>query len=147
MTIVPVSRNRRYGALSRLPDRFDELFSRFLGQEPEIFGGGGWCPLLDISEKDDAVLVRAELPGMKADDIEITVDRSMLTVSGEKKDQSEDSGENYYHVERRYGQFQRTVSLPSEVDQDNIQASYESGVLTISLPKSAAAKPRKIPVK
>ena len=146
MALVPVSRRRH--SLARLPDRFDELFGRFFGEgESELFGGGGWCPALDIAEKDDSVVVRVELPGLKSEDIEISVDRNMLTVSGEKKDESETTGENSYHVERRYGKFTRTISLPGEVNTDKIEAAQHEGVLTITLPKSEAAKPRKISVK
>jgi len=146
MAMVPVSRTG-YG-LSRLPDRFDEFLNRFFGgSESELFGGGGWCPALDISEKDDSVVVRVELPGLKGDEIDISVDRNMLTISGEKKADSESSGENSYHVERRYGKFTRTISLPGEVDTAKIEAAQHEGVLTITVPKSEAAKPRKISVK
>jgi len=147
MALVPISRRRR-GGLATFPDRFDELMSRFFGPEgTELFGGGGWCPALDIIEHDDSVIVKVELPGMKADDIELSLDRNVLTISGEKKEETEETRDNYYHVERSYGKFQRAVSLPGEVDQNKIQAKCENGVLTVSLPKSEAAKPRKIEVK
>jgi len=146
MALVPVSRRRQ--GLVRWPDRFDELFNRFFGEaESELFAGGGWCPALDIAEKDDSIVVRVELPGLKAEDIELSVDRNMLTISGEKKDESEQAGENSYHVERRYGKFARTISLPSEVDTDRIEATQHDGLLTVTLPKSEAAKPKKITVK
>jgi len=148
MAMVPVSRRRRYGPLSQFPERFEDLFSRFFGEsDMELFGGGRWCPALDIAEKDDSVVVKVELPGLKAENIELSVDRNMLTVSGEKKDQTEENGENYYHVERRYGKFQRTISLPGEVNKDKIEANFRDGVLTITLPKAEEAKPKKIPVK
>ena len=145
MALVPI--NRRRSDLARWPERFDELFGRFFGAEPELFGGGGWCPALDIREKGDSLVVNVELPGMNAKDIDISVDRNMLTISGEKKEESESKEENRYHAERRYGRFQRTISLPAEVARDKIEASQNNGVLTITLPKSEEAKPRKVEVK
>jgi HSP20 family protein len=133
--------------LDRIPGAFDELVTRFFGSpDSPVFGGGAWCPALDIADQDDGVVVKVELPGMKAEDIDLSVDGNSLTISGEKKDCSEDEGGDYYHVERRYGTFQRTITLPSEVDADKIKATYNDGVLTVHLPKSESAKLRRIPV-
>jgi HSP20 family protein len=146
MALVPIT--RRVRELSRLPERWDDLFGRVLAPfDSELFGGGGWCPSLDIAEEGDSVIVKAELPGMTAGDVELSVDRNMLTISGEKKDESEQKDSNYYHVERRYGKFQRTISLPNEVDRDRIEAKMDNGVLTVTLPKSEEAKPKRIQVK
>jgi len=146
MAIVPISRARR--ELAAWPERFDDLLSSFFGRgATELLGGGNWYPTLDIADKGDSLVVEVELPGMKAEDIELSVDGNMLTISGEKKSESEQRNGNYYHVERSYGKFQRTISLPSEVDNDKIQAKAHHGVLTVTLPKSEQAKPRKIEVK
>jgi HSP20 family protein len=145
MALVPISRRTR--DLANIPDRWEDIFGRFLAPfEGEMFGGG-WFPSLDIAEKGEAIVVKAELPGMKADEIELSVDGNMLTVSGEKKDETKETKDNYYHVERRYGKFQRTIQLPSEVDKSKIEAKMEDGVLTVTLPRSEEAKPRKIQVK
>jgi len=127
----------------------DSLFNRFFGSDwpLEPFRPGYFWPVLDIAERDDEVLVKAEIPGMKAEDIDISVQGNVLTISGEKKESKEDKGEEYYHVERRYGTFRRDVNLSSAVDVDKIKAEYRDGVLTITLPKTEQAKPKRIAVK
>ena len=127
-------------------DTFNDLFEPFLGEHSPLGQAVGWTPVMDVAERDDAVVIRAELPGVKADDIELSVEGSTLTISGEKKESSEDSGENYYHVERRYGSFQRSVRLPSGVAADKIDATCHDGVLTVTLPKPEEAKPKRIKV-
>jgi len=135
--------------LGRLHDEMDTLFNRFFGPDwgLEPLRTGYWLPALDIAERENEVLVKAELPGMKADDIDIQVQGNVLTISGEKKESKEDKDENYYHAERHYGSFRREVTLSSEVDVDHIKAEYKDGVLTITLPKTEQAKPKKISVK
>jgi HSP20 family protein len=132
--------------MARFEDRMNDLFGRFL----EGFEGGEtalWSPALDIAESDQAVTVKVELPGMKPDDIDVSVQGDLLTLSGEKREESEDKREDYYHVERRYGSFRRAIPLPASVDPDKIEARHRDGVLTITLPKSEQAKARKIDVK
>ena len=99
-----------------------------------------------MAEHDDAIVVKAELPGLNPDDIEVSVHGNTLTLSGEKKESSEDKGDNYYHVERRYGRFHRDVLLPAEVDAEKVEANYKDGVLTITVPKTEEAKPKKIKI-
>lgn len=149
MNLVPFRRNNREAGMTRLHDDFDRMMDRFLGDWgwPALGGQAAWGPALDIAERDDAVVVKAELPGMKADDVNVSVQGNVLTINGEKKQETEDKQENYYHVERRYGNFQRSVMLPSEVDVDRIEAQHRDGVLTITLPKTETAKPRQIKVK
>jgi len=106
----------------------------------------GWAPAIEMFEKDDKFMVKAELPGMKEEDIDVSVVGDTLTIKGERKAESEVKEEDYYCCERSYGSFSRSITLPSSVDAKNIEASYENGVLEVSLPKAAEVKPKKITV-
>lgn len=105
----------------------------------------GWAPALDIFEKDARFIVKIEIPGMKEDDIEVSTAGNTLTIKGEKKSE-EIEQEDYYHVERFYGKFTRSIALPLNINTDNIEAKYENGVLEVSLPKGAATMPKKVKV-
>jgi HSP20 family protein len=105
-----------------------------------------WAPALEVLEKEDRFIVRAELPGIKEDGIEISVNDGNLTLKGEKKTEHEAREEHYRWTERTYGSFHRTISLTSAVDTEKIGATYEDGVLEIDLPKIAEVKPKKITV-
>jgi HSP20 family protein len=102
-----------------------------------------------VSETDKEIKVSAELPGMDEKDIDVSLTRDSLTIKGEKKQETEDKGEDYYRMERSYGSFTRSIPLPIEVDTDKVQATFKKGVLEITLPKTARAiqETRKIPVK
>ena len=146
MTLIRY-RRRNPSTLGVFRDEMGDLFNRFFEGETWPFRETGWAPALDVAEREDAITVEAELPGMKADDINISVEGNTLTVSGEKKEEHEEKSENYYHTERRYGSFQRSIPLPGTVEAENIQAAYKDGVLTVTLPKSKAALPKRIKVK
>ncbi len=103
-------------------------------------------PAMDVFEKDDRFVVKAELPGMKEKDIDISVVGDTLTIKGEKKMESEVKEEDYYRCERSYGSFYRSIPLPSTVDASKIEASYEDGILEVTLPKTAGVKPKKVTV-
>jgi HSP20 family protein len=137
-------RNRR-GGLGRLQNDVNDLFSRFFSDWAEDSPRGYW-PAMDLSEKDDRVILTVELPGMKADDIDISVQGNTLTLSGQKTVAHEEKDVHYYHRERCGGSFQRVITLPNDVDTENIQARHNDGVLTITLPKSETAKPKRIAV-
>ncbi|BDQ34825.1 Hsp20/alpha crystallin family protein [Pseudodesulfovibrio portus] len=107
---------------------------------------GGDYPSIDVSESDKAIMVSAELPGVAPDDIEVTVNRGRLTIKGEKKFEDEEKKDNYHRIERSYGSFQRTVALPSDVDDQHITATFKNGVLKLDIPKSAASKTVKVKV-
>lgn len=128
-------------------DELDQLFSRLSSETDGGWLSGEMVPSLDLSETDKTVEVRADLPGLKAEDIDIQVSQNTLTVSGERKEEKEEKGRSWHRVERKYGTFSRTVPLPCEVDQEKIDASYKDGVLTVTLPKGASAQTRKIKVK
>ncbi len=108
--------------------------------------GGVAYPALNISEGEKEVTVTAEVPGMEAKDIDVSIERGVLTIKGEKKFEEEEKKDNFHRIERSYGSFQRAVALPSEVDDANVQASYKDGVLKLVLPKAATAQRRKIEV-
>lgn len=113
---------------------FDEFFNEFsFALRPS--NGAGFNPSVDISENDTEIKIEAELPGLDEDDVEVSLADNVLTISGEKKAENEDEGENYYHLERSYGSFKRSVTLSHEVDADEIDATFKNGVLQITLPK------------
>ncbi|MGB9773233.1 MAG: Hsp20/alpha crystallin family protein [Bacteroidota bacterium] len=137
-----------YGVFSRLESwrrDFDRMFDSLLrGGEEELTM---WAPSADISESDDAYEVRLDLPGVSKDDVKITLENRTLCVQGERKQEKETKGKNYHRMERVYGSFQRTFTLPSTVKTDKIDAKFKDGVLTITLPKAEEAKPKQIEIK
>jgi HSP20 family protein len=109
--------------------------------------GSDWTPAVDIKEEADRYLLHADIPGVKADDIEVSMDKGVLTIKGERKHESTESKEGYKRVERSHGVFMRRFSLPDGVDGENISASSKDGVLEVVIPKSEPEKPRRIEVK
>jgi len=106
-----------------------------------------WVPALDISERKDAYLVTVELPGLKPEDLDITMEDGLLTIQGERQFTSESSEQQFHRVERRYGAFRRSITLPTHVMAEGIQASFQDGVLQILVPKAEEAKPKRIQVR
>lgn len=106
----------------------------------------GWMPVTELLEKGDKLIVRAELPGMKKEDIDVSISDNSLTIKGERKSEKEEKKENYYFSERSYGGFFRTISLPATVDKSKIEANFSNGVLEITIPKAAESQAKKIPV-
>jgi HSP20 family protein len=131
--------------LVSLREDMDRLFSTFFGRHPEEMEGF-WSPVVDIEESNDNFLVKVEVPGLKKDDIKIAVRGNMLTVSGERKQETETKNKTFHRIERSYGKFSRTISLPSDVEPDKVKASYKDGILTITLPKPESTKPKEIEV-
>ncbi|MFB3890923.1 MAG: Hsp20/alpha crystallin family protein [Phycisphaerae bacterium] len=148
MADTSLSKRPGIRSLTGFQDAMSDLFSRFFeGWDiMPTFEGRTWWPLLDVVEHGDEYLVKADVPGMKAEDIELSIEGNILTISGRKNQEKEEKGENYYYSERRYGDFRRDITLPSTVDSDKIEAAVENGVLCITLPKSEAARPKKIKV-
>jgi HSP20 family protein len=153
MALVPwKSRRQERGEMmpwQGLRSEMDRLFDQFF-REP--FGGrglasGGWMPSVDVEDHEKEVVVKAELPGMKAEDIQLSVAGNMLTISGEKEEKSEKKEKGWYQQERHFGSFRRDVMLPTEVDGQKVSAEYSSGVLTVTLKKSPAATAKRIEVK
>jgi HSP20 family protein len=106
-----------------------------------------WVPALDISERKDAYLVTVELPGVEPDDLQITMEDGLLTIQGERQFAQESSEQQFHRVERRYGAFRRSITLPAQVQAEQIEASFENGVLQIVVPKAEEAKPKRIQVR
>ena len=146
MTLVRFNKGHR-GDLARLHGEMDDLFDGFFRGLDRPFSGYKAWPAIDVAEEEDAIIVRAEVPGCKADDIDISVHGNVLTISGEKKLSEEKKEKGYYHVESTYGSFRREVTLPTEVNQSKVDASYKDGVLSITLPKAEKAKAIKVKIK
>ncbi len=130
--------------LQALQDRIDQLFEESLrGRE---LAAATWTPAVDIYETDDAIVLEAELPGMNEKDIEIKVEDNVLTIRGERKFEEERKEENYYRMERFYGAFQRSFTLPPNIKTDKIKAEYKKGILKVIMPKKEQAKPKQIKI-
>lgn len=112
----------------------------------ENLGSGTWTPVVDIEEREDAFLIRADLPGVRKEDITIDINNNTLTLKGERKFEGEITKGNYIRVERSYGSFSRSFSLPNNVDAKNIKAKFRDGILELTLPKKEEAKPKKIEI-
>lgn len=127
------------GDMNRLFDRF------FEGRAP---GGTGrrWIPAMDLVETEDHLVLRGDLPGMSEDDVNIEIKDGVLTVSGERKAEHEDKGEGYHRVERAFGSFSRSLSLPQGIDPEKIEAKFDEGVLEVRIPKPAEAKPTRVQI-
>jgi HSP20 family protein len=106
-----------------------------------------WAPALDISERKDAYLVTVEVPGVEPEDLDITMEDGLLTIKGERQFTAESSEQQFHRVERRYGAFRRSITLPAQVQADQIEATFDNGVLQIVVPKAEEAKPKRIQVR
>ena len=126
---------------------FDRLLNRFAGGQGETLSA--WAPSVDVEENPQEILVTAELPGVQPDDVNVTVENGILAISGEKREERQENGadSNTYIVERRYGRFERSFTLPKSVSPDQVKAEFDNGLLRIRLPKTEQAKPRRIEVK
>jgi len=138
------------GAQEELSRRqLDSLFATAHGQwqDMALANAPAWAPALDISERKDAYLVTVELPGVKLDDLTITLEDGLLTIQGERQFADDASDQQFHRVERRYGAFRRSITLPTHVITDAVQATVEDGVLQILVPKAEEAKPKRIQVR
>lgn len=132
--------------LDELQRRLEDFWSFWPSLQRFPFESREWAPAIDMFEKDDKYMVKAELPGMKEEDVDVSVVGDRLTMKGEKKAEHEVKEENYYRSERSYGSFFRSIDLPSDADPGKIEASYDDGVLEVTIPKTAAVKPKKVEV-
>jgi len=134
----------------RLLQEMDELWSRFLDPalQPSAGGNGpAFVPVMNVKETDAAIEITAEVPGLAPEEIEVTLTGDLLTIKGEKKEEHEEKKGSYHLVERRFGSFQRTFRLPTEVKTDKLEARHKDGVLRVILPKSAKAAAKTVKVK
>ncbi|HGY56307.1 MAG TPA: Hsp20/alpha crystallin family protein [Caldithrix abyssi] len=145
MTLVKWNPTR---SLLDLSNDFDRLVDSFFNRDlmvPEVLGMS--YPVMDVEETDDEFRITAELPGMKKDDVKITFQDNILTISGEKKSEKKREDKNLYYAERRFGKFSRSVSINSPVKLDKVSAEFKDGILHITVPKAEEAKPKQIEVK
>jgi len=134
-----------FGIQREINRMFDNVF-RYDNRDDDD-GFNAWTPAVDIAEHDEQYLVKVELPGVNKEDVKITLENNILTIRGEKKQEKETRKESYHRVERSYGSFQRSFTLPTTIKSDKIDAAYKDGILQITLPKAEEAKPKQIEVK
>jgi HSP20 family protein len=137
--------------LSTVQNEMNRLFNTFFDSRTPSHGAGRavarrWTPALDVVENDEHFVLRADLPGLSENDVKIEVEDNVLTISGERKSEHEQTSKGYYRVERSFGSFSRSLTLPEGVDADAIQASFDNGVLEIQIPKPEQPKPRKVQI-
>lgn len=146
MTLI--TRWEPFRELATLQDRMNRLFNEQIGTagREESLLGGSFVPPVDVYEDENAIQLKMEVPGIDEKDIDIRLENNLLTVKGERNFEKETKEENYHRIERRYGTFMRSFTLPNTVETENAQASYDKGVLTIRLAKRAEAKPKQIKV-
>ena len=135
--------------LEALSGRLNRIFGR-----PALPGATGydmlkmadWTPSVDVSETDKEFVIKAEIPGVKKEDVKVTIEHGMLTIKGERKMEKEEKGKKFHRIERSYGSFVRSFRIPDGVDESKVKAEFKDGMMTIALPKSEKVKPRKIQV-
>jgi len=143
MALVPYRKQRN--SLARLHSEMDDLFNAFFGDWPGR--EHRLWPSIDIADDEETIVVRAELPGCRPEDVDISVHGNTMTISGEKKHSEEKKKKGYYYSESSWGSFRRELNLPSEVDIAKIEAVYKDGILTVTMPKAEMEKAVKVKVK
>jgi HSP20 family protein len=150
---MAITRWEPFRELTTLQDRMNRLFQdtwtnpgRTAAQEGEALLSGSFVPPVDVYEDDHNITLKMEVPGIDQKDIDIRLENNVLSVCGERKPEKEEKEENFQRVERRYGAFTRSFTLPNTVDTENVSADYENGVLKVSLSKRAEAKPKQIKI-
>ena len=144
---MAMSRWDPFRDLMGIQNEINRLFGRTYAGGETTGTSGAWMPALDIYETKDTFVVTVELPGLEASDVDVSVEDSTLTIRGERKFYQEVDEDAFHRVERRYGAFARSLALPPTANAENIEASFDRGVLTIEVPKAEEAKPRKISIK
>lgn len=147
MTLV---RWRPFRDIVSIQDEMNLLFNDFFGRVPSRFEGdwnaSEWSPSVDISETKDNIVIKAEVPGIRKEEIKITLQDNVLMLKGERKQEKEEKETNFHRMERSYGSFARSFNLSTVVQADKIKASYKDGILNIILPKAEEVKPKQIPI-
>ncbi|MBW1669794.1 MAG: Hsp20/alpha crystallin family protein [Deltaproteobacteria bacterium] len=138
---------RPFSELSNLKREMDDFWGNLAGEREFLPMRGEWMPAVDVSETKDSLVVKAEIPGMEPTDIDISLSGDLLVIKGEKKQKTEEKKENFHRIETRYGAFSRTIRVPVSVDPEKIEASYDNGVLKITLPKKEEVKAKQIEIK
>ena len=144
------TRMNPFRELEEMEKRLSTIFGRQSLRpdgEKEAMTMAEWSPLVDISEDEKEYIIKAEIPEIKKEDVKLTVQDNVLTISGERKSEKEEKGKKYHRVERTYGSFLRSFTLPEDADGSKVAAEYKDGMLNVRLPKSEKAKPKSIEVK
>ena len=140
----------KWDPFREMEDMFDR-YTRAVGWprrgSQEVMATGDWAPRVDIAETDNEFIIKAEIPDVKKEDVKVTVDSGVLTIRGQRKQEKEQKGKKFHRVERYYGSFTRSFTLPDYVDETKIEASFKDGMLNLQIPKTQAAKPKAIEVK
>ena len=134
----------------RLRNGIDKLFEDFFGQDQGLAplqAGARMLPAIDVKETDEAITVDAEMPGLKQEEIQVNVEEGILTLSAERKQEKDEKAKNVHRRERYYGRMERRLMLPASVEEAKVEAIYKDGVLHVTLPKKASAKPKAVAVK
>jgi HSP20 family protein len=146
-----ITRFDPFKELEEMQTRLSTLFGRVPvrknGDKQEAIAVAEWAPLVDIVEDEKEYLIKAELPELKKEDVKVNVHNDVLTISGERKYEKEEKGKKYHRVERAYGSFERSFTLPEEADGSKVSAEFKDGLLKIHLPKAEKAKPKTVEVK
>jgi HSP20 family protein len=132
--------------LDTLQTDLNRVFDTFFGGRTANGATRRWVPAMDLVETDDHLVLKADLPGLARDDVEIEVKDGILTVSGERKTEHEEGSNGFHRVERAYGRFSRSLSLPQGIDADQVQADFDKGVLEVRIPKPAERKPHRVEI-
>jgi len=133
--------------LSTLQNRVNSLFQDYgRPSQDELIASGSFVPAVDVYEDEHKVTLKLEVPGVKQDDLDVQIENNTLTIRGERKFEKEEKEENFQRIERRYGSFSRSFTLPNTIDTDSVNANYENGVLKVELAKREEAKPKQIKV-
>jgi HSP20 family protein len=147
LTMTVLTRWEPFREFSTLQDRINRVFREsYTGNQDDSLTTSSFAPAVDVYEDEHKVSLKIEVPGIEEKDIDVRVENNTLTVHGERKIEKEEKEENYRRVERQYGSFTRSFTLPQTVDTENVSANYDKGVLKITLPKKAEAKPKQIKV-
>jgi len=145
MELVPW---RPFGELNPFRGEMDRFWDKLFTERPFVRAfSEEWSPSVDISETEDKLLIKAELPGLEANDVNVSISGDLLTIKGEKKKEEEEKDEHHHYIERYAGSFQRSFRLPVNVQADKVEAAFDKGVLNVTLPKVEEAKKKEIEVK
>ena len=133
--------------IGSLLDRYTKAVGRPIKGSQEIMATGDWAPRVDIAETDKKFVIKAEIPEVQKEDVKVTVDSGVLTIRGERKQEKEEKEKKFHRIERYYGSFVRSFTLPDNVDETKIEATFKDGMLNLQIPKIEEAKPKAIEVK
>jgi HSP20 family protein len=150
INIMSIVRWDPFRELEDMSNRLNRVFGRFpltREMDKDTMVAFDWAPSVDISESSEEFVIKAEIPGVNKDDVKVSIDDGVVSIQGERKQEKEEKDKKFHRVERSYGSFLRTFSLPSNIDDAKVQAQFKDGLLTVRLPKSASAKPKTVEVK